>query len=133
MRYVPPGRHTSGVETTAAVDRRRRTDAMLWAAGVAWLGALAVVPAAFLLDMALQFVLAVAAVFVPDPDSIDLSGWVLTVALAAMVSCLVTALGSAWVLATTPGSQAPPWLVGSLSGVLGWVVGAGVAWLALSA
>lgn len=133
MRYGAPGRHTSGVETTAAADRRRRTNAMLWAAGVAWLGALAVVPAVFMLDMAMQLVLAMAAVFVADPRSIDLSGWLLTVALTAMVSCLVTALGSAWVLATTPGSQVPPWLVGSLSGVLGWVVGAGVAWLALSA
>jgi hypothetical protein len=57
----------------------------------------------------------------------------LTVAVAAMVSCLATALGAAWVLATTPGSKAPPWLVGTVSGVLGWAVGIGVGWLALSA
>ena len=40
--------------------------------------------------------------------------------------------GSAWVLATTPGSAAPPWLVGSASGVLGWAVGAGVGWVVLT-
>jgi hypothetical protein len=106
---------------------------MLWAAGVAWLGALAAVPLALVLDVAFELILAFAAVFVPDTAGVDLSGWVLTVALTAMATCLLTALGSAWVLATTPGSHAPPWLVGSLSGVLGWAVGIGVGWLALSA
>lgn len=106
---------------------------MLWAAGVAWVGALAVVPAALVVDAGLRFVLAFSAVFAPGLEGADLSGWILTVALSAMASCLVTALGSAWVLATTPGSQAPPWLVGTLSGVLGWAVGAGVGWLALGA
>ncbi len=128
-----PRVHTAGVETTAAAERRRRADAMLWAAGVAWLGALAAVPAALVLDMAFELILAISAIFIPDAGGADLSGWVLTVALTAMATCLLTALGSAWVLATTPGSQAPPWLVGSLSGVLGWAVGGGVGWLALSA
>jgi hypothetical protein len=106
---------------------------MLWAAGVAWVGALAAVPAALVLDMAFRFILAISAIFVRDAEGADLSGWVLTVALTAMASCLLTALGSAWVLVSTPGSQAPPWLLGSLSGLLGWGVGAGVGWLALSA
>lgn len=119
------------METTSAAERRHRADAMLWAAGVAWVGALAVVPAAFLLDAAFEVVLAFGSIFVPEAADADPTGWVVTVAVAAMASCLVTALGSAWVLATTPGSKAPSWLVGMVSGVLGWAVGAGVGWLVL--
>jgi hypothetical protein len=121
------------VETTTAAERRRRADTMLWAAGVAWVGALAAIPAALLLDAAFTVVLAFGSIFVPASAEADPTGWVLTVAVTAMASCLATALGSAWVLATTPGSKAPPWLAGSLSGVLGWAVGAGVGWLVLGA
>jgi hypothetical protein len=124
---------TTTVATTTAADRRRRADAMLWAAGVAWVGALAAIPAALLLDAAFEVVLAFGSIFVPAAAEADPTEWMLTVAVAAMVSCLATALGAAWVLATTPGSKAPPWLVGTLSGVLGWAVGIGVGWLALSA
>ena len=111
---------------------------MLWAAGVAWVGALVAIPVALLLDAALTFVLAIGSIFSPtaaevDPTEANPTGWVLTVAVAAMVSCLATALGSAWVLATTPGSKAPPWLVGTASGLLGWAVGIGVGWLVLGA
>lgn len=105
---------------------------MLWAAGVAWVGALAVVPAAVFLDVGLQFVLAFAAVFSPGLASADASGWVLALAVTTMGTCLLAALACAWVLAGRPGSVAPAWLVGSGSGLLGWGAGAAVAWLALS-
>ena len=108
-------------------------DAMLWAAGVAWVGALVAVPVALLLDAALTFVLAIGSIFVPSAAEADPTEWVVTVAVAAMASCLVTAVGSAWVLATTPGSKARPWLVGTVSGVFGWAVGAGIGWLVLGA
>jgi hypothetical protein len=110
-------------------------DAMLWAAGVAWVGALVAVPVALLLDAALTALLAFMSIFSPTvaEAEADATGWVVTVAVAAMASCLVTALGSAWVLATTPGSKAPPWLVGTVSGVFGWAVGAGIGWLVLGA
>ena len=106
---------------------------MLWAAGVAWVGALVAIPVALLLDAALTFVLAIGSIFVPAAAEADPTEWVVTVAVAAMASCLATALGSAWVLATTPSSKAPPWLVGTASGLLGWAVGAGIGWLVLGA
>lgn len=131
MRRALRGAHTRRVETSQAADRRRRADAVLWAAGVAWVGALAALPAALLLDVLGTVLVAFLAVLDPDVADADPTGWVLTVALTAMGTCLVTAVGAARVLVTTPGSSAPPWLVGTLSGLLGWAAGAGVGWLAL--
>jgi hypothetical protein len=121
------------METMTAAARRRRTDVVLWAAGVAWVGALAALPAAVFLDLSLQFILAVGSAFAPQAVGADPTAAVLVLALTAMATCLVSALGSAWVLATTAGPGAPAWLLGSASGVLGWLVGAGVAWVLLSA
>jgi hypothetical protein len=115
----------------SAAERRHRHDAMLWAAGVAWVGALAVLPAAFFLYLGLQFVLAFTAVFSPGLASADASSWVLVLALVVMGSCLLAAMACAWVLTGGERSAAPAWLVGSGSGLLGWGAGALVAWLAL--
>ena len=132
MRRPPRGADTARVRTSSAAERRHRHDVMLWAAGVAWVGALAVVPAALFLDMGLRVVLAFSAVFSPDLASADPSGWVLALAVTAMATCLLAALGCAWVLSGARGSAAPAWLVGSGSGLLGWAAGAAVTWLALS-
>jgi hypothetical protein len=132
MRRPPSPADTARVQTLSAAERRHRYDVMLWAAGVAWLGALAVVPAAVVLDMGLQFVLVFAAVFSPGLAGADTSGWVLTLAVTTMATCLLAALACAWVLSGRPGSVAPAWLVGGGSGLLGWGAGAAVAWLALS-
>ena len=132
MRLAPRVADTARVQTLSAAERRHRYDVMLWAAGVAWIGALAVLPAAVFLDMGLQFVLALTAIFSPELASADPSGWVLALAVTAMASCLLAALSSAWVLSGRPGSMAPAWLVGGGSGLLGWGAGAAVAWLALS-
>ena len=137
MRRPPWAADTARVRASSAAERRHRHDVMLWAAGVAWVGALAVVPAALFLDMGLRFVLAFGAVFSPDLASADPSGWVLALAVTAMATCLLAALGCAWVLsgARSAGAQesaAPAWLVGGGSGLLGWAAGAAVAWLALS-
>jgi hypothetical protein len=132
MRPVGGRRDHGAMERAEERERRRRVDAVTWAAVVAWVGVVAVVPAALALDAALAVLQAVVSVFVPEAAGADLTGWVLAVAVAAAGTGLVAALGSAWVLATTPGSSAPPWLVGSASGVLGWAVGAGVGWVALT-
>ena len=118
------------METVAARERRRLADALLWAAGVAWLGGLVIGGAMLWLDVAAEIFLAVARIFVPGSGSGDTSGWLLTLGVAAMALCLLTALGSAWVLVQT-GSNAPPSLVGALSGVLGCTVGAAVVLIAL--
>jgi len=132
MRRRPRGADTARVQTLSAADRRHRYDAMLWAAGVAWVAVLAVVPAAVFLDVGLQFLLAFAAVFSPGLASADPSSQVLALGVTTMASCLLAALACAWVLTGRPGSVAPAWLVGGGSGLVGWGAGAAVAWLALS-
>ena len=119
------------METAAARERRRLADALLWAAGVAWLGGLLIGGAMLWLDVAADIFFAFVHIFVPGSGTGDTSGWLLTVGVTAMALCLLTALGSAWVLVQTPGSNAPPSLVGALSGVLGWAVGGAVVLLAL--
>jgi hypothetical protein len=119
------------VETAAARERRRLSDALLWAVGVAWLGGLLIGAAMLWLDVAAEIFVAFVSIFVPVQGAGDTSGWLLSVGATAMATCLLSAVGSAWVLAQTPGSNAQPWLVGALSGVLGWAVGTGVVLLAL--
>jgi hypothetical protein len=121
------------VETAAARQRRRLADALLWAAGVAWLGGLLIGVAMLLLDVGAEILFAFVDIFVPVQGTGDTSRWLLSVGATAMAMCLLSAVGSAWVLVRTPGSNAPPWLVGALCGLLGWAVGAGVVLLALGA
>lgn len=121
------------METMTAATRRQRADVMLWAAGVAWTGALAVLPAAFLLSLGLQVISVFAAAFSPWPGAAsDPTGEIMALAMIVMGSCLVAALGCAWALSRAMSPAAPAWLVGSGSGLLGWAAGAAVAWLALS-
>ena len=119
------------METAAARERRRLADALLWAAGVAWLGGLLIGVAMLWLEVATEIFFAFVHIFVPGSGTGDTSEWLLSVGATAMAMCLLSAVGSAWVLVQTPGSTAQPWLVGALSGLLGWAVGSGVVLLAL--
>lgn len=63
------------------------------------------------------------AALMPHSVERDTTGWVVTVGATAMGLCLVSGVGSAWVLARAPGARTQPWLLGSLCGLFGWAMG----------
>jgi hypothetical protein len=71
------------------------------------------------------------AALMPHSAERDATGWLVAVGATAMGLCLVSGVGSAWVLARAPGARTQPWLLGSLCGLFGWAMGAVVLALAV--
>ena len=111
--------------TTPATDDLQRRDArhaLLWATGVSWAG---------VLTIGAVLLLAHVAALMPRSAEGDATGWLVAVGATAMGLCLVSGVGSAWVLARAPGARTQPWLLGSLCGLFGWAMGAVVLALAV--
>jgi hypothetical protein len=120
--------------TTSATDdvqRRDARDALLWATGVSWAGVLAIGAVLMLAHLAAVILGAFLAALMPHSAERDATGWLVAVGATAMGLCLVSGVGSAWVLARGPGARTQPWLLGSLCGLFGWAMGAVVLALAV--
>jgi len=120
--------------TTSATDdlqRRDARDALLWATGVSWAGVLAIGAVLMLAHLAAVILGAFLAALMPHSAERDATGWLVAVGATAMGGCLVSGVGSAWVLARAPGARTQPWLLGSLCGLFGWAMGAVVLALAV--
>ena len=120
--------------TTSATDdlqRRDARDALLWATGVSWAGVLATGAVLMLAHLAAVVLGAFLAALMPHSAERDATGWFVAVGATAMGLCLVSGVGSAWVLARAPGARTQPWLLGSLCGLFGWAMGAAVLALAV--
>jgi hypothetical protein len=112
------------METTLAEpSRSSRNGALLWAAGVSLLGALGIGALSLALWVAAQIAVAVAEVFRPELQTSADEGWVIAVTVTAMLLCLASGVGAAWVVIGSPPGALPPTLVGIAAGVFGWAVG----------
>lgn len=116
---------------TDALQRREARHTLLWATGVSWAGVLTIGAVLLLAHVAALVLGAFMAALMPHSAEGDATGWLVAVGATAMGLCLVSGVGSAWVLARAPGARTQPWLLGSLCGLFGWAMGAVVLALAV--
>lgn len=118
-------------ELTDELQRRDARHALFWATGVSWAGVVTIGMVLLLAHVASLVLGAFVAALMPHSAQADATGWLVAVGATAMGLCLVSGVGSAWVLARPPGARTQPWLLGSLCGLFGWAMGAVVLALAV--